>query len=126
MRQPSTAVYYNDQNPETIYYQGLALRQLGKTATARKRFERLVEFGRKHLRDEIEIDYFAVSLPEFLVFDDDLNQRNQINCRYLLGLGLLGLGRDLAARSEFDWVLKLEPGHMGARIHRRQLGKNKR
>jgi tetratricopeptide (TPR) repeat protein len=117
MKTPTPAVYYNDQNPETIFYQGLALQQLGKPAAAAKRFETLIRFCREHLNDEIEIDYFAVSLPEFMVFDDDLNQRNEINCRYLLGLGLMGRSKWAEAKAEFKKVLRLEPAHQGARLH---------
>jgi tetratricopeptide (TPR) repeat protein len=117
MKMPTPAVYYNDQNPETIFYQGLALLKLGKSVAARKRFETLIRFGREHLDDKIEIDFFAVSLPEFMVFDDDLNRRNQINCRYLLALGLLGLGRRSEAQSQFAQVLRLDPAHLGAKLH---------
>jgi tetratricopeptide (TPR) repeat protein len=117
MKIPTPAIYYNDQNPETIFYQGLALLKLGKSAAAKKRFETLIRFGREHLDDKIEIDFFAVSLPEFMVFDDDLNRRNQINCRYLQALGLLGLGRRSEAQSQFNQVLRLEPAHLGAKLH---------
>jgi tetratricopeptide (TPR) repeat protein len=115
---PTPAVYYNDQNPETIFYQGLALLKLGKSEAAKKRFETLTRFGRAHLDDKIEIDFFAVSLPEFMVFDDDLNRRNQFNCRYLQALGLLGLGRSSEAQSQFDQVLRLDPAHLGAKLHK--------
>jgi tetratricopeptide (TPR) repeat protein len=117
MKSPNPAVYYNDQNPDTIFYQGLALQKLGRPAAAAKRFETLARFGREHLKDEIEIDYFAVSLPEFMVFDDDLNQRNQINCRYLLALGSLGLGNNKQARAELKKVLALDPSHLPAKLH---------
>jgi len=117
MKMPTPAVYYNDQNPETIFYQGLALMKLGKSVAAKNRFETLARFGREHLDDTIEIGFFAVSLPEFMVFDDDLNRRNQINCRYLQALGLLGLGRSSEAQSQFDKVLRLDPAHLGARLH---------
>ena len=121
MKVPSPAVYYNDQNPDTIYYQGLALRKLGRRAAAKQRFETLVKFGRQHLRDRITIDYFAVSLPEFLVFDDDLDRRNQINCRYLMGLGYLGRGQLGQALRELTSVLRLDPAHLPAQIHLRTL-----
>ena len=117
MQTPRPAVYYNDQNPETIFYQGLALKQLGRAAAAAQRFKTLVTFARAHLDDQVEIDYFAVSLPEFMVFDDDLDLRNQINCRYLLGLGLLGLGKSEPARTEFRRVLRLDPAHLATRLH---------
>jgi tetratricopeptide (TPR) repeat protein len=114
---PLPAIYYNDQNPETIFYQGLARQKLGAKAAATERFKTLVNFGKKHLHDEIVIDYFAVSLPEFMVFDDDLNRRNEINCRYLIALGLFGLGRHSAAMKELSLVLKLDPSHQAARLH---------
>jgi tetratricopeptide (TPR) repeat protein len=117
MQSPTPAVYYNDQNPETIFYQGLSLQKLGRKAEAMKRFQTLVNFGRKHLRDPIEIDYFAVSLPEFMVFDDDLNKRNELNCRYLIGLGLVGLGKPAGGLREFKNVLKLDPAHLSAQLH---------
>ena len=41
------------------------------------------------------MDYFAVSLPDFLVFDDDLNGRNRIHCQYMAALGYLGLGESI-------------------------------
>jgi tetratricopeptide (TPR) repeat protein len=117
MKVPSPAIYYNDQNPDTIFYQGLALRKLGRRAAAKQRFETLVKFGRQHLRDHITIDYFAVSLPEFLVFDDDLDRRNQINCRYLMALGFFGLGRRRRAFQELTSVLRLDPAHLPAQMH---------
>ena len=121
IRVPSPAVYYNDQNPDTIFYQGLALQKLGRPAAAKQRFETLVKFGRQHLRDRITIDYFAVSLPEFLVFDDDLDRRNQINCRYLMGLGFFGRGQRGQALRELTSVLRLDPAHLPAQIHLRTL-----
>jgi len=117
MKEPNPAVYYNDQNPETIFYQGLALVKLGKPAAAAQRFKTLVKFARENLDNKIEIDYFAVSLPEFMVFDDNLNQRNIVNCRYLLALGLLGFGKRAQARAELNKVLRLDPGHLPARLH---------
>ena len=117
MKSPSPAVFYNDQNPETIFYQGVSLQRLGRKTEAKKRFQTLVDFGRKHLHDHIEIDYFAVSLPEFMVFDDDLDKRNEINCRYLLGLGLIGLKKQGAGLRELRNVLKLDPANLSAQLH---------
>jgi tetratricopeptide (TPR) repeat protein len=121
MRVPAPALYYNDQNPESIFYQGLALKELGRRAAARKRFETLVRFGQQHLRDHIMIDYFAVSLPEFMVFDDDLDRRNEVNCRYLMALGLFGLGQHQKALRELKSVLRLDPAHLPAQLHLRTL-----
>ena len=58
---PAGMMYYNDQPAEMILYQGLARQKLGDEAGARSRFYRLVDYGEKHLFDNVKIDYFAVS-----------------------------------------------------------------
>lgn len=109
--EPAGAMFYNDQPPEMIYYQGLALAALGRAEESAARFRRLVEYGQEHLADKVQIDYFAVSLPDFLVFDDDLNRRNVIHCRFMMGLGYLGQGHPEAAAAELGQALELEPAH---------------
>jgi tetratricopeptide (TPR) repeat protein len=118
LSEPTSAMYYNDQPPDMIYYQGLAQRALGCEAEAVARFERLITYGREHLDDEVTIDYFAVSLPDFLVFEEDLGRRNQIHCRYMMALGLLGLGKTDEAAQQFNAILAVDPAHAGAVILR--------
>ena len=118
LSEPASPKYYNDQPPHMIFYQGLALRQLGREAEARQIFERLVQYGRDHLADPVQMDYFAVSLPDFLVFEEDLARRNQIHCHYMLALGYLGLNEKEQAASEFDQVLALNADHIGAHLHK--------
>lgn len=79
----------------------------------------MIQYGKKHLGDHVVLDYFAVSLPDFLVYDDDLDRRNEVHCRYLIGLGLLGLGRNAEALEEFGRALRLDPNHQGLIMHRR-------
>ncbi len=107
-------MYYNDQPPGTIFYQGFALMRLGREDEARSRFNKLIDYGKQHLLDDVKIDYFAVSLPNFLVFDDDLNKRNRIHCKYMVGLGYLGLGQLVMAREELTQVVELDQNHQGA------------
>ena len=121
LAEPTSAMYYNDQPPDMIFYQGLARQQLGDLAGARAIFAKLVAYGRDHLDDSITMDYFAVSLPDFLVFDEDLNQRNRIHCHYMQALGDLGLGDHTAAAAQFAAVLALDPAHLGATLHRALL-----
>jgi tetratricopeptide (TPR) repeat protein len=91
MNEPSVAIFYNDQQPETIYFQGLAFIKLGRQAEAKMCFEKLIRFGELHLNDEFKLDYFAVSLPDLQIWEDDLQKRNSLYCQHLLGLGKLGL-----------------------------------
>ncbi len=119
LEEPASAMFYNDQPPEMIFYQGLAWLKLYNEKEAKRRFNKLIDFAEKHIFDEIKIDYFAVSLPDFLVFEDDLDRRNVIHCRYMRGLGLLGLGLVKEAAAELETALEMEPNHQGAIIHHR-------
>jgi len=60
------------------------------------------------------IDYFATSLPNFLLFEDDLEKRNRIDCFFLIGLAQQGLGQQLEAEQAFRQALALDPNHLGA------------
>ncbi|BBE19497.1 DUF5107 domain-containing protein [Aquipluma nitroreducens] len=91
--EPVPAIFYNDQQPDTIFYQGLALVQLEKNDEAKTRFNKLIDFGKAHLNDESKLDYFAVSLPDLQIWDDDLTKRNHQNCQNLIALGELGLSQ---------------------------------
>ncbi len=118
LEEPASAMYYNDQPPDMIFYQGMAWLARGNDKEAKRRFNKLIDYAEKHLFDEVKFDYFAVSLPDFLVFEDDLNVRNEVHCRYMMGLGHLGLGHSELAREQFEKVLRLEANHTGAQIHR--------
>ncbi|MDE7299108.1 MAG: DUF5107 domain-containing protein [Lachnospiraceae bacterium] len=107
--EPAGAMYYNDQPAEMILYQGLAWKELGKAARAKSRFYRLIDYGEKHLRDEVKIDYFAVSLPDFLIFDEDCTVRNRAHCYYLMALGNLGLGETAKAQEFAARAAELHP-----------------
>ena len=109
--EPAIAFFYNDQQPDKIFYQGLAWRKLGEEDKACSRFNRLIKHGEKHLFDKVKIDYFAVSLPDLLIWDDDLNVRNLIHCNLVMGLGYLGLGDKEQARKFLSEVIRLDINH---------------
>lgn len=74
--------------------------------------------GEKHLFDHCRIDYFAVSLPDLAIWEDDLDKRNCIHCNYVMGLGYLGL-REMGKAIDFlDKVRELDINHQGGQIHR--------
>lgn len=111
--EPAAAIFYNDQKPDKIFYQGLALLKLNRVAEANSRFNRLISYGEEHLSDEIKMDYFAVSLPDLLIWEDDLTLRNMIHCKYMMALGLFGLGNKEIASELLDEVSKMDPNHQG-------------
>jgi tetratricopeptide (TPR) repeat protein len=110
----SMSMFYYDQPPDMLYYQGLALKKLGREREAMSRFNRLIDHGERHLHDACTIDYFAISLPNFLVFDDDLNLRNRVHCLYLMALGHAGKGNMSKAEARAREVLALDVNHLGA------------
>lgn len=63
--------------------------------------------------DKMKVEYFAVSLPDFLIFEDDLDKRNKAHCYYLIGLAKMGLGENAAAARAFTNAIELEPTPFG-------------
>ncbi len=105
----------NENEPsETSYWRALALRQLGASEKADAALRALLDYGRKKLHTEPKIDYFATSLPQLLVFEDNLDDRNECDSSYLIGLAYLGLGNADEARRSLERTLDLEPSHYGA------------
>lgn len=119
--EPVQAIFYNDPQPDKIFYQGLAWLQLDETEKANSIFERLINFANAHLHDHIRIDYFAVSLPDLLVFDQELDKRNRVHCLYLKALGYLGLGQYPEANRFFNEGLALDAYHEGIHFHQRMI-----
>ena len=115
--QPVQAIYYNDPQPDKIIYQALAWLKLNEPDKAVGIFRQFIQFGQQHMDDRITIDYFAVSLPDMLVFDTDINLRNKIHCTYLIGLGHLGLGDEAQGRKYLEEVLRSDVNHQGAAVY---------
>lgn len=108
---PSIAYYYNDQQPDKVFYQGLAWEKLGDKEKSKECFNNLIENGMKHIDDNVKIDYFAVSLPDLLIWEDDLNSRNKLHCNFVMGLGNLGLGNIDQAKKYLATVVEIDINH---------------
>lgn len=111
--EPAAALYYNDAKPDKIFYQGMALLKLGRTGEANGRFHKLVNYGEKHLFDKVRMDYFAVSLPDLLIWEDDLQVRNEIHCKYMMALGYCGLGNKDKSMRYLGEAEALDINHQG-------------
>lgn len=114
-QEPQQAFFYNDPQPDKIFFQGLAWRALGFEGKAHGCFYKLIKHGEKHLFDNCRIDYFAVSLPDLAIWEEDLNKRNRIHCNYVMGLGYLGLGEQEKAEKYLSRVEALDINHQGVR-----------
>ncbi len=106
-----SAARLREVEPEMIYYSALALEKLDHHSHAVRRFRRLVNYYEENYDDKCEIDYFAVSLPEFYVFDADLDRNNFVRCCYIGALGYMGLNERSKAAELINAGLEKDPSN---------------
>ena len=119
--EPAGMLYYYDQPADMILYQGLAREKLGEQKEANARFYKLIDYGEEHIYDRFVMDYFAVSMPDMTMFDADMDEKNRAHCRYLMGLGKLGLGKKEEAAEDFEKVLSMDRNHQNAKEYLRMI-----
>ncbi|MBO4464435.1 MAG: DUF5107 domain-containing protein [Prevotella sp.] len=118
--EPAAAMYYNDAKPDKIFYAGLCYRALGQEDKARSLFNKLLSYGKQHVFDHVTMDYFAVSLPDLLIWEgsgenqiSELDTKNEIHCKYMLALGYYGMGDTTRAMKYLEEVEALDNNHQG-------------
>ena len=116
--EPAAAMYYNDAKPDKIFYAGLCYRKLGQEDKARSLFHKLINYGKQHIFDHVTMDYFAVSLPDLLIWEDSLDVKNRIHCLYMLALGYYGMGDKEHAERYLSEVEQLDINHYGTQAFR--------
>ena len=105
--------YYNDNPPEMFFYSAMAAEQLGEHKTATRRFRQLVNYYEEHFDEHCEPDYFAVSLPDMVLFEGDLDNSNFVHCCYMAALGYIGLGNLDKAAQYAQMGLERNASHQG-------------
>jgi tetratricopeptide (TPR) repeat protein len=96
------------------FFQALGWFKLGNAQQAHTVLNDVAEYARAQSGFEPGIDYFATSLPNFLLFEDDLAARNRIECTFLNALAHFGLGDAVSAKQKLDEVLAAAPNHLAA------------
>jgi len=96
------------------YFQALALEALGNARAANALLLRMAKHAEEQMQAEPKIDYFATSLPDLLLFDDDLQKRNRIESLFLSALAAHGLGDRERATAQLEMVMSLDPSHLSA------------
>jgi hypothetical protein len=72
----------------------------------------LSDSARTQLKTKPRIDYFATSLPNLLLFDDDLDKRNRIESMLLSALAKHGLGEVESAVLDLQQLNAEDPNHL--------------
>jgi tetratricopeptide (TPR) repeat protein len=96
---------------EMTYYSAQSWEKLGQRGKARKLFRDLLAYAQQLQKARAKIDYFATSLPTMLLFDDDLQFRQETTALFLQAQAQLGLGRTAKARALLQTVLQRDPNH---------------
>ena len=99
---------------EMTYFSALAWERLGEKKKAHDLLRDLLAYARQLASTPARIDYFATSLPSMLLFEDDLDARQQTTALFLQAQARLGLGQKAAAKRLLDQVLKRDPSHASA------------
>ena len=89
--------YYNDNPVEYVYYAALAFGKLGNAQREREIRDDLLAYCAAHEHDRAETDYFAVSLPDMLVWDQDIAAKNAAFIKKVRKLADK-LGEDICSR----------------------------
>ena len=64
------------------------------------------------------MDYFAVSLPDLLIWEDSLDTRNEVHCKSMLALGYYGLGKIEKSLRILNEVERLDNNYQGIQAFR--------
>ena len=92
---------------EALYYQALALQEVGNSGEATKIFETLVTTRPPQVRNSEPSNEAA--------FEVAMTERKRLaEEHYRTGLGYLGKGSTAEAQAEFQKALSLDPAHIGA------------
>jgi tetratricopeptide (TPR) repeat protein len=105
----------SDSAPNLLtYYAALALQSLNQPEAAQSLLHSLRTAAEHQANTQAKIDYFATSLPNFLIFEDDLQKRNTVESLFLSAMACLGLGETSAAIDDLQKVLALDKNHLNA------------
>jgi tetratricopeptide (TPR) repeat protein len=96
------------------YFQIMALIALGEAVEASSLSSRLAELASTQMKTEPKIDYFATSLPNLLLFDDDLGRRNRIESLLLSALAEDAFGHRELAIGQLEEVVTEDRNHLFA------------
>ncbi|MCB1133772.1 MAG: tetratricopeptide repeat protein, partial [Verrucomicrobiae bacterium] len=74
------------------YFRGLSLRELGRENEAQAVFRAMLDYASASKQQPAKIDYFATSLPNLLVFDEDLKAHRDAGADLIAALAYHSLG----------------------------------
>ena len=112
------------QFSEMTYYSALSMLKLGKTNEAAELLISLKEYADKLMNQKAKIDYFATSLPNLLLFDEDLDESQQVRAKFIKAQAYYGLGDKDQAKELCQQIIQKNPSHDFAGYFLRMMEQN--
>jgi len=105
------------------YYRAMSLEALNRNTEAARTLNQMRTFATDQMQSEAKVDYFATSLPNFLLFEDDPQKRNRVECLFLTALAELGERNLERASVLLKDVLSLDANYLAAQEELRALSR---
>jgi tetratricopeptide (TPR) repeat protein len=99
---------------EMTYYSARALQRLERSQEAAAMIRGLSEYAEALLVTPAKIDYFATSLPSLLLFEEDIQKKQERSARFMLAQASLALGDARRARDLLERLLREDPNNAAA------------
>jgi len=96
---------------EMSYYHALSLERLGRGEESQELLDGLLAYSATLKASMAKIDYFATSLPTMLIFETDLQKRQEIHAAFLAAQATLGKSDRKAAVIQLTKLLGDDPNH---------------
>jgi tetratricopeptide (TPR) repeat protein len=96
---------------EMSFFSALSLLKLGKSVESEKLLNDLLNYANYLEKTEAKIDYFATSLPTMLLFDDDIQKRQETKAMFLQAQAFYGLGEREKSTKLIEKVLVNDSNH---------------
>ena len=96
---------------EMSFFSAQALAELGRREEAERLFRAVLEHADCLLESAATIDYFATSLPTMLLFEDDLQKRQNVLAGLMKAQAHYGLQALELAREQLALVLTMDPNN---------------
>ena len=104
---------FRDVPPEMFFFRTLAYGMLGNEKKMKGGFNTLIDYCEAHIGDKPNIDDFDIALPDFLVFDGNLETDNYVHCCYMAALGWYGKGDKAKSDEYIEMGLEKNCSHQG-------------
>ena len=103
-----------------VFYQALAHAQANdpaEQAQAQQIFTKMQDWSYQAYDQQVTEDFFAVSLPDLVVLDRDLQQNRQENCLLMRALAAIGLGNKNLAKQHLHELATLAPANFKVNLY---------